>query len=256
MNTFKPIDDRNHLSNIVSGEIEKAILARKYMPGARLLTEAELCNQFNVSRTVVREALQTLSARGLIRVEKGRGVFVEQFSSKAVTNPFYLFLELSSNSNKVIDVLKIRQMIEPEVAGLAAINSDVKDLQRLRSNLLELQNANNDVRKIARLDMEFHLILASASGNRLIQLILEPIHRLMPKIKSAVMKSVEDAKSSALAGHAKILAEIENRNASGAVAAMKQHLVHAEEHMKIMLMARMKESRLDTKSGFESESGF
>lgn len=239
MSEFTPLNNRKQLSKLVAQDIEKAILTKKYSPGAKLLSEKELCNQFNVSRTVVREALQSLSARGLIRIEKGRGVFIEQLSSKTVVDPFYLFLELSSKPEYVYDVLRTRQLIEPPVAGLAALHHTDQDRLNLEKNLSRLRNESDDLEDIANIDMEFHLLLAKSSGNDLMHLILEPIHMLMPRIKVAVIKSVDDARSSAIKWHTKIVQCVLKRDKKAATNAMKEHLLNAEKHMKKMLNQQM-----------------
>lgn len=234
-NSFTPIANRSQLSKLVSKEIENAILLKKFLPGDKLPSEAELCINFNVSRTAVREALQSLSARGLIRIEKGRGVFVEHISSKIATDPMYLFLKLKKKGNYSYDIIKARQLIEPQVAGWAARYHDEDDLKQIERNLEELDNQGYDVEMISRIDMDFHLILAKASKNELIPLILDPIHRLMPKIKAEILESVDEARISAIEWHSIIYKYIAERNEKKAYDAMYQHLLNAEEHMEKMM---------------------
>jgi DNA-binding FadR family transcriptional regulator len=83
--------------------------------------------------------------------------------------------------------------------------------------------------------MLFHLDIAKASENSLIPLILEPIHRLIPQIKSSVYATVVDAKQSAVEWHEKILTAILQRDAEGARNAMIRHLEIAEQHTEQML---------------------
>ncbi len=90
---FNSIEARVPIKQLIASEIEDAILTKKYLPGAKLPSENELCAQFNVSRTSVREALQVLSAHGLITVEKGKGIFVNRITSESVINPFEKYLK-------------------------------------------------------------------------------------------------------------------------------------------------------------------
>lgn len=232
---FNPIAKRDHLSKIVALDIEKAILSKNYLANEKLPSEQDFCDQFGVSRTAVREALQTLSARGLIRIEKGRGAFVERLSAKTVTDPFYLFLELRRDKSYELDVLRARQLIEPPVAGLAALNHDVEDISKLKANLDLLSKSSKRVEEVAQIDMEFHILLAKATKNDIMPLILDPIHRLMPKIKVSILETVDNAKDSAYEWHSKILKQVLDRNDIGAYNAMKDHLEHAEQHMREML---------------------
>ena len=84
--------------------------------------------------------------------------------------------------------------------------------------------------------MLFHLDIAKASENSLIPLILEPIHRLAPRIKSSVYATVADAKQSALEWHEKILNAILQHDAEGASDAMMHHLEIAEQHDRQILL--------------------
>jgi GntR family transcriptional repressor for pyruvate dehydrogenase complex len=89
-----------------------------------------------------------------------------------------------------------------------------------------------DDQELSRLDMLFHLDIAKASENLLVPLLLEPIHRLAPRIKSSVYATVFDARQLAAEWHEKILNAILNRDAEGARLAMIRHLEIAEQHDK------------------------
>ena len=90
--------------------------------------------------------------------------------------------------------------------------------------------SDGDYEELSRLDMLFHLDIAKASENSIIPLILEPIQRLAPRIKSSVYATVADAKKSALEWHKKILDAILNSDSAGAREAMMRHLKIAEQH--------------------------
>lgn len=206
--------------------------------GDKLPSELELCKQFGVSRTVVREALKMLNAKGLVLIVKGKGVFVRDFSSDIVTNPLRLYLQVMNEENYVLDIVKTRQIIEPPIAALAAINRTEEDIIKIEKAFQELKNCQGDFSQLAKLDMTFHLEIAKASENTVIPLILEPIHKLMPEIKSSVYATNIDAKESALKWHRKILDRIIDKDSDGAFDAMSKHLKIAEEHARKMLMAQ------------------
>jgi GntR family transcriptional repressor for pyruvate dehydrogenase complex len=232
---FTPVGKRHLLSSVVETKIEEAIRAKIFIPGTKLPSELELCQQFGVSRTAVREALRMLSARGLIIVRKGKGIFVQNISAETVTDPIHLYLEMQHERNYVLDVVHARQIIEPPIAASAALYHTEEDAERLRKDQNDLTLSNGDYVELSRLDMLFHLDIAKASENSLIPLILEPIHRLAPQIKSSVYATVADAKQSAVEWHEKILTAILNRDAEGARTAMIRHLEIAEQHTEQML---------------------
>ena len=236
---FISVGKRSLLSNIVVSQIEKIIRSKAVLPGAKLPSELALCQQFGVSRTAVREALRTLSARGLITIMKGKGIFVQNISSQTVTDPIHLYLEMQHERSYVFDVVHARQIIEPPIAAAAALHYTEEDAERLKKDQNDLVKSDGDYEELSRLDMLFHLDIAKASENSIIPLILEPIHRLIPQIKSSVYATVGDAKQSAVEWHQKILAAIMQRDAEGARKAMIRHLEIAEEHTEQMLRNKL-----------------
>jgi Transcriptional regulators len=232
---FISVGNKSLLSNIVVSQIEKTIRSKVLLPGAKLPSELVLCQQFGVSRTAVREALRTLSARGLITIMKGKGIFVQNISAKTVTDPIQLYLEMQLQRDYVLDVVHARQIIEPPIAASAALHHTEEDAEKLKKDQYDLVHSDGDYKELSRLDMLFHLDIAKASENSLIPLILEPIHRLTPQIKSSVYATVTDAKKSAVEWHEKILSAILRRDAESARTAMIRHLEIAEQHTELML---------------------
>jgi GntR family transcriptional regulator, transcriptional repressor for pyruvate dehydrogenase complex len=232
---FLPVEQRNLLSKMVESQIEDAICSKKLLPGEKLSSELELCKQFKVSRTAIREALRMLTARGLVTIIKGKGIYVQSLSAKTVTDPIHLYLQMQNNGNYVLDVVHARQIIEPSIAATAALAHTEEDAERLIKDQNDFKASDGDYQELSRLDMQFHLDIARASDNSLVPLILEPIHRLAPRIKSSVYATVSDAKQLAVEWHDRILTAILKRDAEGALAAMKRHLEIAEQHDKQIL---------------------
>src|SRR4029434_1284654 len=110
------------LANRVTKEIEGLIIDGRIEMGRRLPSERDLADQFGVSRTVVREAVRGLVAKGLLEVRPGSGTIVRSPTCGAVTQSLTLFL-LAGQSDLELDytnVHEIRRVLEIEIAGLAA----------------------------------------------------------------------------------------------------------------------------------------
>lgn len=232
---FKSLEERVPIKDIIVKQVEEAILNRKYSPGDKLPTETELGKQFGVSRTSVREAIQILSARGLISVEKGRGIFVNKITSKSVMDPLKNFLQLRLDKDSVIDLTHARQIIEPAIAREAAKNRNEEDIQILKNDIIDLENCYGDYEELAALDMRFHLNLAKSTHNIIIPLIIQPIHSLLPKIKPIVFAKIKDSKVAAIIWHKRILDAIVNKDGEAAFNEMIEHLHMAELHSKKVL---------------------
>jgi GntR family transcriptional repressor for pyruvate dehydrogenase complex len=232
---FTPVGNKESLSKKVAQEIESAINSQRIKVNDKLPTEFELCEQFGVSRTALREALQMLSAKGLISIEKGRGIFVKKISSDSVTGPMHSYLKTRMGASYVLEIIEARRIIEPEIARSAALNRTNEDIEQMRKEINSMQTFEGPAEELARFDMNFHLAIANATQNRLLPLMLKPVFRLMPEIKSMIISDVPEARDSAIIWHSKILDAIIVNDPVTAYEEMRQHLAIALEHAKAML---------------------
>jgi GntR family transcriptional repressor for pyruvate dehydrogenase complex len=231
---FKSIGNKELLSKQVAKEIELAINSQKLKVGEKLPTEFELCEQFGVSRTSLREALTTLSARGLISIEKGRGIFVKKLTSESVSDPMHSYLKHRIGAPYVLEIIEARRVIEPEIARFAALKRNDEDIEQMRKDIEHMQTFEGPAEELAKFDMDFHLSIAKATQNRLLPLMLKPVFRLMPEIKSIIITDVPEARDSAIIWHLKILDAIKEKNSEKAFQEMQQHLVLALAHAQAM----------------------
>ena len=232
---FKKLGTRQLLSLTVQEHIEQAIQEGKLPAGEKLPTEMDLCDNFGVSRTVMREALRGLSAKGLISIEKGRGMFVKEISASSVTDPMYMYLTVNHRSDFALDVIHARQAIEPSIAAMAAVHRTEAELRSLQDNHQRLIAWKDDFVLLANLDGQFHLLVAKASNNPIMPLVIEPIHKLMPRIKLAIYDVVKNAHESAVEYHGKILDAIAAQDEQAARHWMVEHLKQAEVHVRMSL---------------------
>jgi len=227
---FKQVGERLSIKEMILQQIEGAILSKQVKPGEKLPSEIELCRQFGASRTSVREALQSLSASGLITIEKGRGIFVNEISSQSVSTPLSKYLQMRLDEYYMLDLVKARQIFEPSIAYEAAIKHTDEDIEILRDDIEQLRKSNKGFKELAKIDMNFHQHLAKSTKNKVVPLLLEPLQKLMPEVKSTVYANIEQAKESALLWHEKILDAVENRDSELAYESMTEHLRIAEDH--------------------------
>lgn len=232
---FISVEERVPLKEIIVKQIEEAILDKKYLPGSKLPTETQLGKQFGVSRTSVREAIQILSARGLVTVEKGRGIFVNKISSDSVIDPLKKLLKLELDKDSVLDLTHARQILEPAIAFEAAKSRTDEDIEILKQDIENLKISNGSFEELAALDVQYHLNLAKATHNIVIPLLIQPIHSLLPRIKPYVYAKVDDSKEAALIWHKKILDSVINQDQHGAYKEMVEHLRIAEVHARSVL---------------------
>ncbi len=204
----------------------ETIVARRLTPGERLPSERELGEQFGVSRTVVREAVRALAAKGVIDVRTGSGLRVSAVDRSTVSESMSLFLRASSTLDYP-KVHEVRSMLEVEVAGLAAQRASDEDVAEMR-RIAEGMEAEADVEAAARHDVEFHRAIARATHNELHLLLLDSIGDALIEIRreNLAAGSVDDTHES----HRRILDGIAAHDADAARSAMREHLENVEDY--------------------------
>ena len=233
---FGKIGNPLTLSQEIELKIEDAIRQKKLEPGQKLPSEKDLCVMFGVSRTALREALRMLSARGLLNVRKGDGVYVNNFSSIHASKPMSLYLELQFDKDYIMHLVHVRQMIEPHIAKLAAKNRTEQDIEKIELNIEKFLDRDQDAQQLAQLDVEFHTAITQASGNPLIPLIMDPLFSMLPKVKALIVSNLKKVKSdNAPNFHQKIFDKIRMQDENSAFDAMKAHLEIAERDSLLLI---------------------
>ncbi len=170
------------------------IRAGIYQPKDRLPTEQELIARFSVSRTVIREALASLKAEGLVVTRQGSGAFVAE---SPFGPPFRITPDEMHSIPQMLYLMQLRLAVEIEAAGIAAENRTERGLERMGRCLDLVDDALRAGTSISQADYEFHLSIASATGNpyferfiRFLRSTLRPGRELNPALKDpAVWRS-------------------------------------------------------------------
>jgi GntR family transcriptional regulator, transcriptional repressor for pyruvate dehydrogenase complex len=234
---FKSIKSREPLSKKIVADIEAAIKSKKIPINGKLPSEKELCVQFNVSRTVLREALKVLGGMGLINIRKGKGIYVNDISTESVSDHIERYLLMKLEKQQIMEVHSIREIIEPGIVSAAALNRTEDDIVKLKSNLEKFSDLNIDSEERSSLDGEFHLLIAKTTKNSLLPILLEPIYNVMYQIRSAVYPAVKGSGNSAIIWHKKIVEAIEKKDVNMAKECIMKHLEISREHTKKLLRA-------------------
>lgn len=217
------------LSQEIVDAIERSIVARDLAAGTKLPTEQELCAMFSVSRTVVREALRMLSARGLVTIRKRSGIFVNELSSRDAASGIGLYLALHFDKDYILHYFNVRQAVEPLICRWAAEHRSPSSIWEMEKNLLRLEDCGPEDQEGAHaLDLEFHQMLAAATKNPLVPLMMHPVYALMPRIRAIVAAHVPDP-GMVLEQHRRILMAVRQRNEDAACREMQHHISTAAQ---------------------------
>jgi GntR family transcriptional repressor for pyruvate dehydrogenase complex len=215
---FGKIGSAQTLSQKIERRIEEAIRQKKLLVGAKLPSERELCEMFAVSRTALREALRRLSARGLVQIKKGSGMFVSELKIKDAIDSLNLYYDLSFDSNLIPQIIEVRRVFEPEIARMAAKNRTDKDLELLLKSITDLENCDPDNTQMeADIINKFHLNVAKATGNPIVIITMEPIYSLLPRMRNLIYANVDGEKSFTIKAHRAIYEAIRDKDAEKAL---------------------------------------
>lgn len=227
---FQNIGNRLTLSQRIERTLENAIREKKLAVGSKLPTEREMCESFGVSRTALREALRRLSARGLIEIQKGSGMFVSEIEIQDAIDTLNLYYDLKFDRNLLEQIIEVRMLFEPEIARLAAQSRTRHDLDELEKNLREFELCDPDnTQRETDLDNNFHLAIAKATRNPIVQITMEPIYSLLPRMRNYIYGNIEGEKGNTLAYHRNLLDALQKQDGDMALNTMKEHLEHTRE---------------------------
>ena len=166
----------------VAARLKKRIMAGKLAAGHRLPTEAELCEQFGVSRSTVREALRVLSSQGLVTTSRGvgGGTSIARLDHNDVADMLEanIMLLTSMEGCSVGELLEARDFLEVPGARLAAVRRTEQHLVELRATIPAAPQSL-PVRRRYQADRAFHQAILEAAGNRMLHIITAPVFTAM-----------------------------------------------------------------------------
>lgn len=215
------------LVTLLSSEIR----ANRFRPGERLPTEQEMVARYQVSRTVVREAIASLRAEGLVVTRQGSGAFVAE---TATARPFRIAPDELRSVAEVLDVMQLRLAVEAEAAGIAAENRNARALNEIGRCLDVIDDAIRAGGTAVEEDFAFHFAIAAATGNpyferfmRFLGTVIIPRQTVRvgmedPEARRAYLTQIQSE-------HRAIYAAIRDANSEDARRAARMHLELARE---------------------------
>jgi GntR family transcriptional repressor for pyruvate dehydrogenase complex len=212
---------RSRIYEHIVEQIQALIADGTLKAGDQLPPERLLAETFKVSRTSVREALRALELSGFIEGRQGGGTFVRTPSPDDLIQP--LASALLAGKRELVDVLEVREMIEPAIARKAAQRATAEQIAELEA-IIERQAA-----KVARgesypqEDAEFHYTIAVAANNPIVLRLLNVVMDLLHESRASYLQGA-DRPIRSLEGHRNIVEAIRQRDGEGAYQATLEHI--------------------------------
>jgi DNA-binding FadR family transcriptional regulator len=226
---------RRNLKDLLVDGLGRDIIAGRLQPGAPLPSEEALLTRFSVSRTVLREALSVLSAKGLVDARPKRGTVVRASTDWSQLDPAILAWRAAEDaiapSGEVAFLLdqltEIRRIIEPEAARLAARRRTEQDIAELTATFQAMERANS-AEEYTSADLDFHIACLNAAHNQFLLPIAHAIRSALLISLRVTNRDPHADRKVSLPLHRSIFEAIVSGHPDAAARAMERNLDDAE----------------------------
>ena len=209
-----------------------AIATGKIAPGSKLPAELELAALFDVSRPVVRQALDRLREDQLVDSRRGSGTYVRAKPDLMGGMPA---VDPARRVGHILEGLELRMVIEPECAYFAALRRSERDLQEMDRMLAGYEDADASGNIAHHHDFGFHRAIAAATGNQRFVQVLKSLEYDVSHAVNVMRQLVHiepwKRTRAAIDEHRQIYRLIREQDAEGARNIMRSHIEKARSRM-------------------------
>jgi len=221
---FERISDTRKSQAIVE-QILEYIADARLRPGDRLPSESIMMEMLGVGRSSIREAKQILAAKHILEPIPGKGTFVREIGSEFLDSSVVRMLLATETLEEIYEV---RRVLESHIAALAAKRATKDDLAKLESILALMESRVSRGAPVYDLGLDFHMALASATRNRVLQKLFHPLaellHRHQEPVYIAKSNPVDEVNE-----HRELFTAIQAQDSERAEKRMLVHLTRVEE---------------------------
>lgn len=176
----------NTLVDDVTHEIRQMILSGEVMPGEFLPTRRDLADRFGVGLSTVHEAIQALSAVGMLASRPGKGTWVREDALDVLIHPEAVRTRLGElNARKMYEA---RGVIEIALTEFAAERATPEDIERIRDAMRRMEASVDDETAFVQADLDFHLAVAKAGKNELLEQFYHLLRKLIVEVIREMLK--------------------------------------------------------------------
>jgi GntR family transcriptional repressor for pyruvate dehydrogenase complex len=239
--SLKPVRvlPRTTLTEAAFEQLIAYVVNGTWKAGDRLPPERELCQQFGIARTSLREALKAMELVGMLDSRVGDGTFVCP-RSEFLSRPL-LWAFTGADHEELVEIMEARTAVEETLAGLAAERASPEEISGIKSTVAQMRDAIAAGASILEADMSFHLAVATAAHNEVLRNAVQLLRNItrqwlkykvqMPNVAASVLKRHEAVYRAIAAG-----------KPNAARLAMRKHLEETQQ-LVIQVVAKHSTSR-------------
>ncbi|GAA2759621.1 hypothetical protein GCM10009872_49810 [Actinopolymorpha rutila] len=224
---------RSGLADQLAERLLDEIVEGVYPPDSRLPPEPVLAERAGVSRLTLREAIKDLRQRGVLRVQQGRGTFVNQPDTWAPFDSTVLNARalLESGYELAHELTELRRIVERGIAELAAVRRADEDLDRMEAAVATMREAwaAQDLDTFSSADVDFHDALLRAAGNAFALTLFHSVDGALRSVRRRTVEENAELAERAIDYHAKIMSAVRRKARRSAGVLMDEHLQETED---------------------------
>ncbi|GAA4267398.1 FadR/GntR family transcriptional regulator [Frondihabitans peucedani] len=235
---------RQSLVAMVSDDLLARITSGEFPPESTLPGEQDLVAQHDVSRVTVREAVKTLEALGVARVERGRGTFVNPLNRWTSLEAVLRATSTEHDDGAAaVQLIELRKMLEVGSAALAAARISSDETEQLSYDIVRMRQAHlgNDVSLFVEADLHFHRVILQASGNVFVSVLLEPLSRILAARREQTSR-LPEIQEHAIHHHTLILAALRSGDPEASRVAMDNHMAQTLDDLRALVLSESENS--------------
>jgi DNA-binding FadR family transcriptional regulator len=207
------------------------IVSGRVAPGDPMPTETELCSELGVSRTILREAMKFLAAKGMVEIRPKIGTRVRTPERWNLLDADVIGwrAEMGPDDQLIRDLIDLRQLIEPPAAERAARRAGAEDIVAMEAAYARMAESladGGDYKDYIAADLAFHRAILDACNNQLLSQLATPIGAVL-KVSFSLSARRRPAAVQSLPGHRAVLDAIKARNPARARAALETIIANA-----------------------------
>lgn len=227
------------VGEVADGMLDR-IVAGEFPSGSPVPGELELSARYEVSRMTVREAVKTLTAQNILRVERGRGTFVNPVNRwSSLHAVLRATSEGTDGGEAAVQLIELRRMLEAGACAFAAERISEEDLAALDVFIAQMREAHAraDLERFVEADLAFHDVILHASENAFVAVLFEPLSRVLAERRSET-SAVPAIQEHAIAMHVAVSEALHRRDPEAARAAMDAHMQQTLDDLRTYILGR------------------